>query len=115
MTMRPVHLGPLSRLAASYLDATNAWSDRIIEAEGERRQAENDVVAAMIAIKRARNERRPFTGLEEQLLRRAEDHVRRGADETWWRLVRSCLNACPTNSGSEEPVGVSRGRPWGAR
>jgi uncharacterized protein (UPF0264 family) len=78
MMLRRVHLGPLSDLAASYLDATNAWSDPILETEAERRQAENDVIAAMIAIKRARTERRPFTDLEQELLRRAEDQVRRG-------------------------------------
>lgn len=78
MKSRLVELGSLSDLAATYLEGMHVWSDPILEAEVARRQAENDVITAMIAIKRARTEKRPFTALEQNLLLRAEDHVRRG-------------------------------------
>src|SRR5882724_4358501 len=78
MKSRLGELGPLSDLAATYLEGTQVRGDPILEAEVERRQAENDITAAMIAIKRGRTERRSFTPLEQSLLVRAEDHVRRG-------------------------------------
>jgi uncharacterized protein (UPF0264 family) len=78
MTWQTVHLGPLTDLAARYLEDARAWCGPLLDSECARRLDENDVIAAMVAIKRARLERRPFTDVEQELVSRAEMHVRRG-------------------------------------
>src|SRR5687768_228033 len=78
MTWRPVHLGPLSDLAAGYLAEAHAWTGQVLHSECARRLTENDVIAAAVAIKRARQQRRPFTDVAQEQVRRAEAHVRGG-------------------------------------
>jgi uncharacterized protein (UPF0264 family) len=71
-------LGRLSDRAARYLEEVPTWSAPVLEAEVQRRRDENDVIAATIAIKRARIEKTPFTALEQDVLQCAEGHVQRG-------------------------------------
>jgi len=68
-------LGPLSETAASYLGAMPVDANDVLAAELHRRQAENDVVVASLAIKRARANRCPLTALERELVKKAEAHV----------------------------------------
>jgi uncharacterized protein (UPF0264 family) len=71
-------LGSLSARAARYLGELTDRERALIEREHARRQIGNDILAATIAIKRARADRRPFTLDEARLIAHAERHVRRG-------------------------------------
>src|SRR5687768_440939 len=72
-------LGCLSERATTYLERIDDRERHLVDRECLRREAENDILAATIAIKRARFERRPFTEAERSLIACAERHVRRGA------------------------------------
>jgi uncharacterized protein (UPF0264 family) len=79
MNLLVTSLGSMSERAAAYLEQINDRERRLVHRECLRREIENDILAATIAIKRARFERRPFTGAERSLIAHAERHVRRGA------------------------------------
>ena len=79
MTFSVNSLGSISERAARYLEQISDRERYLVEHECRRRKIENDILAATIAIKRARFERRSFTLDERRLIAHAERHVRCGA------------------------------------
>ena len=75
----PASLGPISVRSARYLEQIADSERSLVERERLQRQIANDILAATIAIKRARAERRRLTRDEHCLVADAERHVRNGA------------------------------------
>src|SRR5262245_58370587 len=78
MTRMVTGWGPLSESAASYLRGVRGEPTAMVMGELCRRQAQNDVLAASMAIKRARAEQRGFTTQERGLVDLATRHVASG-------------------------------------
>ncbi len=73
------HLGPLTPLAAAYLNEVSAEDTATaLSPELRRREAENDVIAASLAIKRSRARRIPLSDVERRLVAQAVAHVQSG-------------------------------------
>jgi hypothetical protein len=74
------HLGPLTPLAAAYL--SEVWCEdgavAMVSAELRRREAENDVIAASLAIKRSRVRGAPLSDVERRLVAHAIALVQAG-------------------------------------
>ena len=79
MSFPTTSLGSVSDRAARYLEQITERDRPLFEREVDRRTIGNDILAAAIAIKRIRSERRPLTADERRLIAEAEHHVRRGA------------------------------------
>ena len=69
----------IARCAARYLRRVTDEERSLVRQEDVRRRIADVILAATVAIKRARAERRTFTAEERRLIARAEYHVRRGA------------------------------------
>jgi hypothetical protein len=70
---------PVARCAASYLRRVNEEERALVQREDARRKIADIILAATVAIKRARAEQRKCTAKEHRLITCAEYHVRRGA------------------------------------
>jgi hypothetical protein len=75
MALQIGDLGPLTESAAAYFRGFGGEATTMFMAELDRRKAQNDVLAASLAIKRARAERRGLTTEERQLIDLATRHV----------------------------------------
>jgi len=73
-----VDLGPFTDSAAACLSELPVAATEIFVAELRHREAQNDVVAASLVIKRARAKRSPLTDIERELVAKAEAYVRSG-------------------------------------
>lgn len=70
---------PIDRCAASYLRRVSEEERALVQQEDARRKIADIILAATVAIKRARAEHRKFTSEEQRLVTCGEYHVRRGA------------------------------------